>query len=92
MSGAMDRVFGNKAIVFNGNLCDYEAQLPSIGSVKIKCDDPVLERCMVNALLRNGINVEDSCDKSIEIKALDHIVLPNGEIVETVQEVVDIFQ
>ena len=92
MSGAMDRVFGNKAIVFNGNLCDYEAQLPSIGSVKIKCDDPVLERCMVNALLRNGINVDDGSDKSIEIKAVDRIILPDGEIVKTMQEVIDIFQ
>ena len=92
MSGAMDRVFGDKSIAFNGNLCDYEAQLPSVGSVKIKCDDPVLERCMVNALLRNGINVEDSCDKTIEIKAVDRIILPNGKIVGTVQEVIDIFQ
>ena len=92
MSGAMDRVFGDKAIAFNGNLCDYEAQLPYMGSVKIKCDDPVLERCMVNALLRNGINVDDGSDKSIEIKAVDRIILPDGEIVKTMQEVIDIFQ
>jgi hypothetical protein len=51
----------------------------------------VLERCLVNALLRNGINVDDGSNKSIEIKAVDRIILPNGEIVETVQEVVDNF-
>ena len=38
------------------------------------------------------ILIDDGSDKSIEIKAVDRIILPNGEIVETVQEVVDIFQ
>ena len=92
MSGAMDRVFGDKSIAFNGNLCDYEAQLPYMGSVKIKCDDPVLERCMVNALLRNGINVDDGSDKSIEIKAVDSIVMPDGAIASNIQEVAAMFK
>jgi iron complex transport system ATP-binding protein len=92
MSGAMDRVFGDSAIMFNGDLCDYEAQLPSVGAVSVKCDDPVLERCMVNALLRNGIAIDEASDKSIEIKAVDRIILPDRKIVKTVQEVIDIFQ
>ncbi len=92
MSGVMDRVFGNSEILFNGSLCDYEAQLPSTATVSIKCDDPLLERCMVNALLRNGIAVDESSDKVIVIKAVDSIVLPNGNKVTNVQEVLRLFQ
>ena len=54
MSGAMDRVFGDSAIMFNGDMCDYEAQLPTIGKARLQCDDSALQRCMANALLRNG--------------------------------------
>ena len=86
MSGAMDKVFSDTAIMFNGSLCDYEAQLPSSVAVKVKCDDPVLERCMVNALLRNGVAVDDDSDKAIEIKAVDNIVLPSGDVLSSVSE------
>lgn len=87
MSGAMDKVFSNSTIMFNGNLCDYEAQLPSTTAVSVKCSNPVLERCMVNAFLRNGIAIDESSDSSIEIKDVNHIILPNGVIVSSVRDV-----
>ena len=86
MSGAMHKVFSDTAIMFNGSLCDYEAQLPSTVAVNVKCTDPVLERCMVNALLRNGVAVDNNSNKSIEIKAVDKIVLPNGDTTSSVSE------
>ena len=92
MSGAMDRVFGNSSIMFNSDLCDYEALLPSKGAVRVKCANPVLERCMVNALLRNGIAIDDRSDKVVDIQDVDHIVLPNGETVASVLEIVKLFQ
>lgn len=87
MSGAMDKVFSNSTIMFNGNLCDYEAQLPSTVAVSVKCSDHVLERCMVNAFLRNGIAIDKDSDTSIEIKDVNHIILPNGQVATSVSDV-----
>ena len=92
MSGAMDRVFGDSSIFFNGNLCDYEAQLPAIGRVKLRCEDCNLARCMTNALLRNGIAVDENSDITIGIDDVEHIMLPNGKTVSSVKEVVGFFK
>ena len=92
MSGAMDRVFGDTSIFFNGNLCDYEAQLPTKIKVKLICDDPNLARCMTNALLRNGIAIDAKSPFPLTVTAANHISLPNGEIVGSVKDVVKYFQ
>jgi iron complex transport system ATP-binding protein len=92
MSGAMDRVFGDTSIFFNGNLCDYEAQLPTKVKVKLLCDDSNLTRCMTNALLRNGIAIDAASPFVLEIVASDKITLPNGKIVASVKDVVEYFK
>lgn len=92
MSGAMDRVFGDQAIVFNGDLCDYEAQLPTIGTARLQCDNPALLRCMANALLRNGIAIDENSEQTIKVDDVEHIGLPNGKIVSSIKEVVEFFQ
>ena len=92
MSGAMDRVFGDTSIFFNGNLCDYEAQLPTKVKVKLLCDDSNLTRCMTNALLRNGIAIDAASPFVLEIVASDKITLPNGIIVASVKDVVEYFK
>lgn len=91
MSGAMDRVFGDTSIFFNGNLCDYEAQLPTVATVRINCDDNNLARCMTNALLRNGIAVDETSDIIIKVDDVNHITLPDGKIARSVKEVVKYF-
>lgn len=92
MSGAMDRVFGDTSIFFNGNLCDYEAQLPTKVKVKLMCDDSNLTRCMTNALLRNGIAIDETSPFVLNIAAADKITLPNGKIVASVKDVVEYFK
>ena len=92
MSGAMDRVFGDQAIVFNGDLCDYEAQLPTIGTARLQCDNPALLRCMANALLRNGIAIDENSEQTIKVDDVEHIGLPNGKTVSSIKEVVEFFQ
>lgn len=92
MSGAMDRVFGDTSIFFNSNLCDYEAHLPAVAKVKLNCKDHNLARCMTNALLRNGIAVDETSDISIIVDDVDHITLPDGKIVDNVKEVVKFFK
>lgn len=92
MSGAMERVFGDTSIFFNGNLCDYEAQLPTKVKVKLLCDDSNLTRCMTNALLRNGIALDEASPFVLNIAAADKITLPNGKIVASVKDVVEYFK
>lgn len=92
MSGAMDRVFGDTSIFFNGNLCDYEAQLPTRVKVKLLCDDSNLTRCMTNALLRNGIALDEASPFVLNIAAADKITLPNGKMVASVKDVVEYFK
>ena len=92
MSGAMDRVFGDTSIFFNGNLCDYEAQLPTVAKVNLHCVDQNLARCITNALLRNGIAVDQTVDVTIKVEDVEHIVLPDGNIVSSVKEVVKFFK
>lgn len=92
MSGAMDRVFGDSSIVFNGDLCDYEALLPAIARVRLNCADPNLARCMTNAMLRNGIAVDGLSDVEINIEDVNHIALPDGKIVDSVKDVAEFFK
>ena len=92
MSGAMDRVFGDTSIFFNGNLCDYEAQLPTRVKVKLLCDDANLARCMTNALLRNGVAIDATSPFELNVAAANHITLPDGKIVDSVKEVVEYFK
>ena len=92
MSGAMDRVFGDNAIMFNGTMCDYEAQLPTVGKVRIECDNPALERCITNAFLRNGIAIDDSSNLVVKVVDVDKIVLPDGKTVSSVKDVLTLFQ
>ncbi len=92
MSGAMDRVFEDKSIFFNGNLCDYEAYLPAVATVRLSCEDHNLARSMTNALLRNGIAVNETSEVIIKVEDVGHIALPNGKIVDGVKEVVKYFQ
>ena len=92
MSGAMDRVFGDTSILFNGNLCDYEAQLPTRIKVKLICNDSNLARCMTNALLRNGIAIDATSPFVLNVAAANHITLPDGETVSSVKEVVRFFK
>lgn len=92
MSGAMDRVFGDTSIFFNGTLCDYEAQLPAMATVALECKDNNLARCMTNALLRNGIAVDETSDEKIVVDAVNHIGLPDGKIVSSVKDVVEFFK
>ncbi|MBR5171344.1 MAG: ABC transporter ATP-binding protein [Muribaculaceae bacterium] len=92
MSGAMDRVFGDTSIFFNGNLCDYEAQLPTKIKVKLVCNDSNLVRCMTNALLRNGIAIDSSSPFVLNVAAADEITLPDGKIVRSVKEVLEFFK
>ena len=92
MSGAMDRVFGDTSIFFNGNRCDYEAQLPTRVKVKLVCDDSNLARCMTNALLRNGIAIDETSPFALNVAAADQITLPDGKIVGSVKDVVKYFQ
>lgn len=91
MNGTMDRVFGDKSIMFNDNLCDYEAQLPTVISVNLKCNSLALARCMTNALLRNGIAIDTNSDVTIIINNVDDITLPDGEIARSVKEVAEFF-
>ena len=91
MSGAMDRVFGDTSIFFNGNLCDYEAHLPTVATVRLSCEDQNLARCMTNALLRNGIAVDETSEVTIKINDVEHIALPDGKIVGSVKDVVEFF-
>jgi len=91
MNGTMDRVFGDKSIMFNDNLCDYEAQLPTVISVNLKCNSLALARCMTNALLRNGIAIDTNSDVTIIINNVDDITLPDGKIARSVKEVAEFF-
>jgi len=91
MSGAMDEVFGDSAIMFNGVMCDYEAQLATIASVSLQCSSPELERCVSNALLRNGIAVKENSDMTIKVDDIEHFVLPDGKTVASIKEVVKFF-
>lgn len=92
MSGAMDRVFGDTSIFFNGNLCDYEAQLPTRIKVKLICNDSNLARCMTNALLRNGIAIDAKSPFVLTVSAANKITLPDGKNVSSVKDVVKFFQ
>lgn len=92
MSGTMDKVFDNSSIMFNGSLCDYEAQLPILGKVKLECDTPTLKRCMTNALLRHGIAIDDDCDIVVRIDDVNQIKLQDGTIVTDVKDIVSLFQ
>lgn len=87
MSGAMDKVFDNTAILFNNDLCDYEAQLPTQASVSLECNDLKLKRCVANALLRNGIAVSSTSNKVLEVKAIDRYVLADGTEATDVKQV-----
>lgn len=86
MSGAMDKVFDNESISFNNRLYDYESQLPTTISISLDCQDPVLERCVVNALLRNGIAASHDSDIVVTVVAEDEFVMPDGRKVETVKD------
>lgn len=92
MSGTMDRVFGDTTILFNGGLCDYEAQLPTAKVVNLQCSNHDLWRCMSNALLRNGIAVDGSSEFTLKVDAIDHIVMPDGKTATSVKEVVALIQ
>lgn len=92
MSGAMDRVFANSSILFNGTLCDYEAQLATNATVALDCDNPDLARCITNALLRNGIDVSPDSNFVLKVDDINHLVMPNGKILSSIKEVVAQFQ
>ncbi|MBR2147190.1 MAG: ABC transporter ATP-binding protein [Muribaculaceae bacterium] len=92
MIGAMDKVFGDSAILFNGSLCDYEARLPAVGKVCLDCENPTLGRCVENALLRNGIEVDKECETVLHVDDVDHFTASNGEIFTSVRDVLRLFQ
>ena len=87
MGGAMDKVFDNTAILFNNDLCDYEAQLPTLASVSLECNDPKLKRCVANALLRNGIAVSSTSNNVLEVKAINRYILADGTEATDVKQV-----
>ena len=66
--------------------------MPASGRVKLRCEDCNLARCMTNALLRNGIAVDENSDITIGIDDVEHIMLPNGKTVSSVKEVVGFFK
>ncbi len=68
MSGAMSRTFADASIEFSAAMCDYEAMLPTTHTVTLDCPDPMLRRCIANALMRNGIAI--SPDSTVKVKAL----------------------
>ena len=92
MSGAMDKVFDNSSILFNGNLCDYEAQLPILGTVRLECDSPTLKRCIVNALLRNGISTDNDSDKVVRVHDIGHYGMPDGTTVTNIKDISLLFK
>lgn len=57
LSGIMGHVFTSEALAFNNELGDYEAVLPTAKSVSLDCDEPLLRRCLIAALLRHGVGV-----------------------------------
>lgn len=67
MSGAMSRTFADASIAFSASMCDYEAVLPTTRTVALDSPDPMLRRCIANALMRNGIAI--SPDSTVQIKA-----------------------
>ncbi len=67
MSGAMSRTFADASIAFSASMCDYEAVLPTTRTVALDCPDPMLRRCIANALMRNGIAL--SPDSAVRVKA-----------------------
>lgn len=92
MSGAMNKVFDNASIVFNSNLCDYEAQLPVVGSVKLSCNDLRLRRCMVNALLRNGVAINEDSHITLRVNDIDDITTSTGHIIHNIKDIATLFQ
>lgn len=88
MEGAMDKVFAGDTIAFNDNLCDYEAQLNTTGSVKLLCDNIQLRRCLINAFLRNGISIDNDSDVIVKVHDATHFELPDGRIETRVKDVV----
>ncbi len=67
MSGAMSRTFADASIAFSPTMCDYEAVLPTTRAVALDCPDPMLNRCVTNALMRNGIAVDPK--SAVKVKA-----------------------
>jgi len=92
MSGVMDRVFDNSTIMFNGTLCDYEAQLPAKIGVRLDCKDSSLERCVANALLRNGAFVDAQSSIVVKVDDVGHYCLSNGQIASNVKDLVKMLQ
>ena len=53
--------------------------------VKHECDNEALRRCMTNALLRNGIGVNDAAKVTVVATSLSQIAI-NGEKCDGVEQ------
>ncbi len=89
MSGAMSRTFADASIAFSASMCDYEAVLPTTRTVALDSPDPMLRRCIANALMRNGIAI--SPDSTVQVKAESLYRLEaNGRKADSVADLVAI--
>ena len=84
-SDAMNRMFGSQALAFNASLYDFEPKIATYMSVKLECDNEALRRCMTNALLRNGIGVNDAAKVTVVANSLSQIAI-NGEKCGSVEQ------
>lgn len=77
-AGAMSSVFDSENLVFNDDLCDYEAVLPSNITVRLVCEKPAQQRVISNLLLRNGIAVASDAPICVTCRDLDRFSLDTG--------------
>lgn len=86
-SDAMNRMFGSQALAFNASLCDFEPKIAADTTVRLDCGREALRRCMTNALLRNGIAVNDDAEVTVAVSSLSQISV-NGEKCGSVEQMI----
>ncbi len=79
MSGAMQHMFADPEIEFSPDICDFEATLPAVATVRLECADTPLRRCVGGVLLRSGIAATAGAEQVLEVRSLREISL-NGAV------------
>ncbi len=90
LNGTLSRMFNSDALTFSREMGDFEMSLPTSHAVSLECSSVALKRCITNALMRNGIEVQPEANVCITAIAsgCDYSINIGSQSLTTIEELI----
>lgn len=90
LNGTLSRMFNSDALTFSREMGDFEMSLPTSHAVSLECSSVALKRCITNALMRNGIAVQQGANVCITAIASgsDYSINIGSQSLTTIEELI----